>query len=327
MTVVLPLDLLRPVHPVSRDTLRPSVDLLLGNSEGDSLSTIVDTLSWNKESDDSLRVMRAFHHVRFYKSDMAGVADSVFYDQKTGIMSMYKDPVIFSGANQVTADSMYVKRNLEKDVMDSVILVRNAFILSRDSHEPDAYNQVKGNSMRGKIIDNDLRIVHVKGNAETVYYSYEDDGSRLGVNKSNAAYMDVFMKDSKVQVIRFNKLPDGKMLTSDSLSEESTRLKGFEIREGERPLGPEDIWEGPVNIDLSFAAGPEEPAVAGKSLEGGIDPALKPEDQPAVSGTAPKEEADINKPENDPGLKKETVITEKNEATGPPDSIIKTSGR
>ena len=304
MTFVWPLELLRPERPVLPG-LKPGANQLSERPTGDSLSAVVDTLSWSKESDDSLRVMRAFHHVRFYKSDMAGAADSVFYDQKTGIMSMYKDPVIFSGGNQVTADSMYVKRDLEKDVMDSVILVRNAFILSRDSRETDAYNQVKGNAMRGKIIDNDLRIVHVKGNAETVYYSYEDDGSRLGVNKSNAAYMDVFMKDSKVLVIRFNKLPDGKMLTSDSLSEESTRLKGFNIRESERPLDPEDIWEGPVNIDLSFAARPEEPAVAGKSLEGGIDPALKPEDEPAVAGNAPEEETDPNiKGENEPDIYK-----------------------
>ena len=81
-------------------------------------------------------------------------------------------------------------------------------------------------------------------------------------------------------------------------------MKGFNIRESERPLDPEDIWEGPVNIDLSFAARPEEPAVAGKSLEGGIDPALKPEDEPAVAGNAPEEETDPNiKGENEPDIK------------------------
>lgn len=293
MTVVWPLELLRPERPISRDTVTPKIGL----PEKDSLAATVDTLSWNKESDDSLRVMRAFHHVRFYKSDMSGAADSVFYDQKTGIMSMYRDPVIFSAENQVTADSIYVKRDLEKDVMDSVILVKNAFILSRDYHEPDAYNQVKGNAMRGKIIDNDLRIVHVKGNAETVYYSYDNDGSRIGVNKSNAAYMDVFMKDSQVQLIRFNKLPDGKMLSSDSLPEESTRLKGFNIRDGERPLTPEDIWEGPVNIDLSFAASSQEPATAGRSLENGIDPALKPEEEAALDGNTPEGKMGADEPE------------------------------
>ena len=317
MTFVWPLDLLRPERSTSRDTLKSVVNPFPGEPRADSLAATIDTLSWSKESDDSLRVMRAFHHVRFYKRDMAGAADSVFYDQKTGIMSLYRDPVIFSATNQVTADSMYVKRDLEKDVMDSVILVRNAFILSRDSHEPDAYNQVKGNSMRGKIIDNDLRIVHVKGNAETIYYSYDSDGLRIGVNKSNAAYMNVFMKDSQVQLIRFNKLPDGKMLSSDSLPEESTRLKGFNIRESERPLDPEDIWEGPVNIDLSFAVLLEEPAVAGKSLEGSIDPALKPEEEDAASGNAPKGKTDALKPEEDAVVQDEPDVKD----TGTTDPI------
>lgn len=310
MTVVWPLDLLRPERAVPRDTLKSDAGLLVGSLETDSLSAAVDTLSWKKESDDSLRVMRAFHHVRFYKSDMSGAADSVFYDQKTGIMSMYKDPIIFSAENQVTADSMYVKRDLEKDVMDSVILVKNAFILSRDYHEPDAYNQVKGNAMRGKIIDNDLRIVHVKGNAETVYYSYDTDGSRIGVNKSNAAYMDVFMKDSKVLVIRFNKSPDGKMLSADSLPEESTRLKGFTIREGERPLTPDDIWEGPVNIDLSFATPSEEPATAGRVLENGIDPALKPEEEAAMDGNDSERKIDTDEPEEESGIREEPPVKE-----------------
>ena len=246
---------------VVADSLLAGKDMLPVDSSGvvvpgDSLSAGIDapdTLSWNRESDDSLRVMRAFHQVRFFKRDMAGVADSVFYDQKTGIMSLFKDPAIFSGDNQVTADSIHVKRDLERNVLDSIILVKNAFILSRDARDPGAYNQVRGNTMRGKIIDNDLRVVNVIGNAQTIYYSYDSQGKSVGVNHSDASKMKVFMKASQVQRIRFEKDPSGTMFSDGkNAPEESRQLKGFLIREDERPMAPEDIWGGHFTLELDF---------------------------------------------------------------------------
>ena len=222
-------------------------------SAGDSLlPPPPDTLAWNRESDDSLRVMRSFHHVRFYKKDLSGVADSVFYDQKTGVMSLYGSPAIF------------VTRDLEKNVLDSIILVTEAFILSQDSWDPGLYNQIRGKTMRGKLIDNDLRIVHITGNAQTLYYSYDNSGKSIGLNSSTASTMQVILKDSQVQKVRFNKQPKGVMMAAGKDSpEESQRLPGFVIRSDERPLGPEDIWEGPVEIDLGFAAPPVTAATAG----------------------------------------------------------------
>ena len=234
-------------------------------SAGDSLlPPPPDTLAWNRESDDSLRVMRSFHHVRFYKKDLSGVADSVFYDQKTGVMSLYGSPAIFAQESQITADSIYVTRDLEKNVLDSIILVTEAFILSQDSRDPGLYNQIRGKTMRGKLIDNDLRIVHITGNAQTLYYSYDNSGKSIGLNSSTASTMQVILKDSQVQKVRFNKQPKGVMMAAGKDSpEESQRLPGFVIRSDERPLGPEDIWEGPVEIDLRFAAPPVTAATAG----------------------------------------------------------------
>lgn len=247
------------------DTLGIVVGDTLPPSAKDSLlPPPPDTLAWNRESDDSLRVMRSFHHVRFYKKDLSGVADSVFYDQKTGVMSLYGSPAIFAQESQITADSIYVTRDLEKNVLDSVILVTNAFILSQDNRDPGLYNQIRGKTMRGKIIDNDLRIVHITGNAQTLYYSYDNSGKSIGLNSSTASTMQVILKDSQVQKVRFNKQPKGVMMAAGKDSpEESQRLPGFVIRSDERPLDPENIWEGPVEIDLGFAAPPVTAATAG----------------------------------------------------------------
>lgn len=192
------------------------------------------------------------------------MADSVFYDQKTGVMSLYGSPAIFAQESQITADSIYVTRDLEKNVLDSIILVSEAFILSQDSRDPGLYNQIRGKTMRGKIIDNDLRIVNIVGNAQTLYYSYDSRGKSIGLNSSTASTMQVILKDSRVQKVRFNKQPKGVMMAAGKYSpEESQRLPGFVVRSDERPLSPENIWEGPVEIDLGFAAPPATAATAG----------------------------------------------------------------
>lgn len=224
-----------------------------------------DTSAWKHTvSDDSLRVMRSFHHVRFYKKDLAGAADSVFYDQKTGSAYLYGEPVVFSLQNQVTADTLYITRDLEKDVLDSLILVGNAFILSQNERDTALYNQVRGKTMRGKIIDNDLRVVNVRGNAQTLYYSYDSQGKPIGLNKSDASTMRVIMKDSKIQRVRFNKEPSGMMLAAGKdAPEEAQKLPGYVQRGSERPLSPQDIWGGEVHLDLGFAARPAGPSAAG----------------------------------------------------------------
>ena len=76
--------------------------------------------------------------------------------------------------------------------------------------------------------------------------------------------MQVILKDSRVQKVRFNKQPKGVMLAAGKDSpEEAQRLPGFVVRSDERPLSPENIWEGPVEIDLGFAAPPVTAATAG----------------------------------------------------------------
>ena len=39
------------------------------------------------------REMRAFHKVRFYRTDVQGVADSLVFSSKDSCLTMYRDPI------------------------------------------------------------------------------------------------------------------------------------------------------------------------------------------------------------------------------------------
>lgn len=256
------------------DTL-PQLTAKSGEPVGDT-ATSGSSLAWQKEDadipglgdanaqtrlytgsdtlkrDDSLRVLRAFRNVKYYKKDLSGLCDSVFYDQHTGVMDMFGTPVIFSDHNQITADTITLKRDMAHEVMDSVLLRSNAFIIARDEKDRNAYNQIKGTVMKGKIIDDDLRIVNIIGNAETIYYSYNDKNVRIGINRSLASLMKVFLKESRIQGIWFLKSPSGVLGDETDMVEETKRLRGFNLRFDERPLGPPDIWGGEVHLKLNY---------------------------------------------------------------------------
>ncbi|MDD4820538.1 MAG: OstA-like protein [Flavobacteriales bacterium] len=210
------------------------------------------TISEKKEK-DSVREMRAYGNVRYFKTDLAGVTDSITYNQKSGEMYMYGSPAVFSQENQITGDTIIVKRDMIKEVTDSVLIHQNAFIVNQDKNNPLQYNQLCGTIIKGKVINDDLRRVHIVGNAQTLYYSYDDKNILVGVNKSVASRMMVMMRNSKVERIRFFKSPTGEILPLEEVRDEAKFLKGYILREDERPHSAEEIWGKDVeNVHLGY---------------------------------------------------------------------------
>ncbi|MBQ1276765.1 MAG: hypothetical protein IIY15_06140 [Flavobacteriales bacterium] len=199
------------------------------------------------------RVMRAFGNVRYYKHDMSGFTDSIAYNQHTGIMTMYREPAVFSRQNQITGDTIEVKQNATRELTDSVVIYSNAFIISQDARNPLQYNQISGKYIRGKIIDDDLRRVFITGNAQVLYYTYDGDGNSVGLNLSKASRMMVMMRRSMVERIRFIKSPDGQIMDLSSVPEEMRELKGFRLRMDEAPHNAEEIWgKDPYDVRLEI---------------------------------------------------------------------------
>ena len=66
-------------------------------SQGDSLFMHGDTLqlvSYNLNTDSLYRLMKAYHKVRMYRTDVQGVCDSLVYNSKDSCMTMYTDPIL-----------------------------------------------------------------------------------------------------------------------------------------------------------------------------------------------------------------------------------------
>ncbi|HHC80857.1 MAG TPA: hypothetical protein ENK46_13305 [Flavobacteriia bacterium] len=186
------------------------------------------------------RILRAFHHVKFFKSDLSGKCDSIHSNQQTGLTQLFKSPVIWSENSQITGDSIHLISNTKTEKLDSLKVLRNAFIIQKDSA---GFNQIKGRNILGKFIDNDLQDVHVVGNAESIFFvRNESDNSLIGIDKTTSSSIQFKFKKSELQSSKSITKPDGGTYPLSEFPENVRILRGFVWREKERPLAKDDIF-------------------------------------------------------------------------------------
>jgi hypothetical protein len=147
--------------------------------------------------------------------------------------------VIWSGENQLTADT--ISLTLRNEKMDSLVMYNSSFIVSRD--DSIRFNQIKGKQVVGYFLDNRLYKILVMGNAETIYYVREDDGSLIGVNKGVSSNMLIFAEDNKVQKITYIGSPAYNLYPEMDLTQYDKKLRGFIWLEDKRPLEKQDIFK------------------------------------------------------------------------------------
>jgi hypothetical protein len=168
---------------------------------------------------------------------------------------MYYLPVLWSDKNQLTADTIRILTG--KNSIKQIFMNSTAFIVSKDTG--DNFNQIRGKNMVGYLINNELKSIDVKGNAETVYFVREEDKSLIGVNKATGSRMRLYVTDSKIERIVYYDKPTGNMFPVKNLAEDQRRLKGFSWRELVRPADKDDIFRKVIFKNEASKEKAEEP--------------------------------------------------------------------
>lgn len=206
-------------------------------AEADSLYIHGDTLLITGKPDE--KIIRAYHRVKFFKSDLQGKCDSLRTNQKTGVTKMFKHPVIWSGENQITGDSIHLTSNLETNKLDSLFIKRNAFIIQKDSA---GFSQIKGKNMYGKFINNQLSSLLTKGNGEVINYARDEEKKLIAVLNMICSNILFSLEDNGIQTIKFLMKPEGKTYPPSQFPSNKRFLRGFIWRESEQPLERDDIF-------------------------------------------------------------------------------------
>lgn len=214
-------------------------------SQGDSLFLHGDTLqlvSYNLNTDSLYRIMKAYHRVRMYRTDVQGVCDSLVYISKDSCMTMYHDPILWNQGQQLLGEEIKVYMN------DSTInwahIINQA--LTVEMKDTIHYNQVSGKEMKAYFENGDMRRVEVIGNVLIAFYPEERDSAMIGFNSGEGSLMHLYIKDRKMERAKLIGKSNGTMYPMDQIPSDKLRLPTFAWFDYVRPLDKDDIfnWRG-----------------------------------------------------------------------------------
>ena len=208
--------------------------------EKDSLYIHADTLMVTGKPDH--RIIRGYKDVRFFKTDMSGKSDSIHVNQRTGLTKMLGKPIVWSGHGQLTGDTIHLLNNPKTDKLDSLKVFYNSFMIQKDSL--GGFNQVKGKELVGLFEENELYQVDILKNTETIFYSRNDEGELIGINKTLSSSIRLLLDNQEIEDIYYFKQIDGNLMPESEFPENARRLRGFNWRGEERLQSKEDLFAG-----------------------------------------------------------------------------------
>lgn len=211
-----------------------------GKKQYDSLYVHADTIRIDVFPPDTFKVLRAYHRVKIFKSDLQGKCDSLYYTEKDSVIRLFKKPVMWTEENQMTADTI---RIYSKDGhMDKILMNHKAFISSQE--DTSKYNQMKGKVITGYVTNNELNKIEIEGNGQSVYF-IKDEKSYIGVNKAECSKMLIFRKNKKFNKIMFIAKPVATLFPVDKVAHDEIFLKDFVWLDKFRPYIWRDVfcWE------------------------------------------------------------------------------------
>ena len=215
-------------------------------SQGDSLFMHADTLrlvTFHLNTDSVYREMRAYHKVRAYRTDVQAVCDSMVYNSKDSCLTMYTDPILWQGPQQLIGEEIKVYMN--DSTIDWAHIINQA--LAVEQKDSVHYNQVSGKEMMAYFEGGEMRRVEVNGNVLVVYYPVEErDSSLIGMDYTEGGFLRMILKDRRMERGSFIGKATGTMYPMDQIPPDKMRLPAFVWFDYVRPLDKEDIfnWRG-----------------------------------------------------------------------------------
>ena len=203
----------------------------------DSLYLAADTLKSFLQQ-DSVRVILAYHHVRIFKNDLQAICDSLSYSDADSTFRFHKNPVLWVDGNQLTADTISLQMKNNHPFM--MTMCKQSLIVNE--LKLGFYNQVKGKNMTGLFENDELHLLTVDGNGESIYYAGDDSSGYFGINKAICSSMKILIVNRKIDHIDFITEPDATLYPLHKAPKAELKLKDFVWWNDEKPKSKNDLF-------------------------------------------------------------------------------------
>ncbi len=220
----------------------------------DTLCTLINHVV-NDSVNDSVRVLRAFNQVRFYRSDVQGICDSLQLSEADTIINLYRHAVVWNLERQISGDEINI--HLNDSAADWATLPTGG--LMAEHLGEIYYDQLSGKKMKAWFEDKELRRLDVDGNVQVIMFPQEDDSTYNKMVNAESSYLRLNLK-AKQEVDRITMWPEvsGAVTPLYLAKKSELYLPQFHWYDVLRPASPDDIY------DLS-----EEQKSVWRTVEGG----------------------------------------------------------
>ena len=197
----------------------------------DTLCTLINHVV-NDSVNDSVRVLRAFNQVRFYRNDVQGICDSLQLSEADTIINMYNHAVVWNLERQIFGDEINV--HLNDSAADWAMLHLGEIY----------YDQLSGKKMKAWFEEKELRRLDVDGNVQVIMFPQEKDSTYNKMVSAESSYMRLNLKP-KQEVDRITMWPEvsGKVTPLYLAKKADLYLPQFQWYDALRPKSPDDIYD------------------------------------------------------------------------------------
>ena len=205
----------------------------------DTLCTLINHVV-NDSVNDSVRVLRAFNQVRFFRNDVQGICDSLQLSEADTIINMYRHAVVWNLDRQIFGDEINV--HLNDSAADWATLPTGGFMAE---HLGEIYyDQLSGKKMKAWFENKELRRLDVDGNVQVIMFPQEKDSTYNKMVNAESSYMRLNLKP-KQEVDSITMWPEvsGKVTPLYLAKKSDMYLPQFKWYDELRPKTPDDIYD------------------------------------------------------------------------------------
>lgn len=194
---------------------------------------------------DTCHIMQVYPRVRFFRSDLQGVCDSMRFTERDSMLRMYVNPVVWSDGQQIFGN--VIEMHLNDSTIDRARLPEFGF--AAQQIEGDCFNQISGKEMIAYFVDSELRHIDINGNVEIIMYPQENDSTVNKIVNAESSFLAADFKGRTTERIKMWPETNGTATPLFMAKRSLFFLAKFQWFEDIRPVSPADVFVIPESMD------------------------------------------------------------------------------
>lgn len=221
----------------------------------DTLRFEADTIAGTPayEVVDTTHVVICHPRVRFYRSDMQGVCDSLRFEEKDSVLYMHRHPIVWSDDRQIFGN--LIELHLNDSTIDMAVLPDFGF--TAQHVEGEFFNQLTGKEMIAYFDNDELSRLDVNGNVEAIMLPMENDSTYNKIINITSSFLTADFLKQKLQRMKMWPETSGTVTPLYLAKKSLFYLSKFKWFDGIRPESPDDIFIIPPQMEELMLSAPE----------------------------------------------------------------------